>query len=58
MTTDRERILELLRELMEALPERRVGQIVENAATQGGGVGFYINDRDLLYGLLALKGVK
>lgn len=56
MTTDRERILELLRELAEAHPGLRVAQIVSAASDRGGAGGmFYAEDRQLVYGLLALK---
>ena len=56
MTTDRERILELLRELVEAHPGLRVAQIVSAASDRSGsGIVFYAEDRQLIYGLLALK---
>jgi hypothetical protein len=56
MTTDRERILELLRELSEQRPELRIGQIIEAAFMRSDGweSSFYIDDRDLLYALLKL----
>lgn len=62
MTTDRERVLELLRRVAEREPELRIGQIVEAAATRGGSTAFYVDDRKLIYGLLdvlrpgAMKG--
>lgn len=52
MTTDRERILELLRKIAEQEPEMRIGQIVEAAAMRCGSVSFYVDDRKLVYGLL------
>lgn len=58
MTADRERILELLREVMEERPDVCVGRLVEAAANKGKGVSLFIEDRDLLYGLLDMRKVK
>ncbi len=54
MTTDRERILEVLRELLETRPDFRVGQILDAASTRSDSGNFIvcIEDSDLLCGMI------